>query len=50
MDNNVTPADTGEVIRGLNEVMRRLQANGMLKRVSEETLRAELKRRQETTG
>ena len=43
--NNVTPANTGEVIKGLGEVMKRLKANGLLESIPDEVLEREMKRR-----
>ena len=43
--NNVTPASTGEVIKGLGEVMKRLKANGLLESIPDEVLEREMKRR-----
>ena len=43
--NNVTPANTGEVIKGLGEVIKRLKANGLLESIPDEVLEREMKRR-----
>ena len=43
--NNVPPASTGEVIKGLGEVMKRLKANGLLESIPDEVLEREMKRR-----
>ena len=43
--NNVTPTNTGEVIKGLGEVMKRLKANGLLESIPDEVLEREMKRR-----
>ena len=43
--NNVTPANTGEVIKGLGEVMKRLKANGLLESIPDDVLEREMKRR-----
>ena len=49
MDNNVTPADTKQVIKELKAVTNRLVKQGILETISEEALRGELKRRGSTT-